>query len=62
MNFSDTYLQIDSKNKLYLRKWLPKKINKNIFIVHGLGEHSGRYEEFAKILTKKILEFFVLIL
>jgi|TARA_B100000902_G_scaffold81717_2_gene86313 alpha-beta hydrolase superfamily lysophospholipase len=58
MNFSDKYLQIDSKNKLYLRKWLPKKINKNIFIVHGLGEHSGRYEEFAKILTKKNIGVF----
>lgn len=54
MKFSDKYLQIDFRNKIYLRKWLPKKkINKNIFIVHGLGEHSGRYEEFAKILTKQ---------
>ena len=59
MNFSGKYLQIDSKYKIYLREWLPnQKADKNIFIIHGLGEHSGRYEDFAKNLTQKNIGVF----
>jgi len=59
MNFSGKYLQIDSKYKIYLREWLPnQKAEKNVFIIHGLGEHSGRYEDFAKNLTRKNIGVF----
>ena len=60
MNFSGKYLQIDSKYKIFLREWLPnQKAKKNIFIIHGLGEHSGRYEDFAKNLTQKNIGVFL---
>lgn len=59
MNFSGKYLQIDSKYKIFLREWLPnQKAEKNVFIIHGLGEHSGRYEDFAKNLTQKNIGVF----
>ena len=59
MNFSGKYLQIDSKYKIFLREWLPnQKAEKNVFIIHGLGEHSGRYEDFAKNLTRKNIGVF----
>ena len=54
MKFSENYLQVDSKYRIYIREWIPKeKVKKNLFIIHGLGEHSGRYEDLAKILTQE---------
>jgi len=54
MKFSENYLQVDSKCRIYIREWIPKeKVKKNLFIIHGLGEHSGRYEDLAKILTQE---------
>ena len=54
MKFSENYLQVDSKCRIYIREWIPKeKVKKNLFIIHGLGEHSGRYEDLAKILIKE---------
>ena len=32
--------------------WLPKKVNAIIILVHGMGEHSGRYKHVAKKLTE----------
>ena len=48
----------------YLSHWiqcfgyLSIVFDKNIFIIHGLGEHSGRYEDFAKNLTQKNIGVF----
>ncbi|MBN1265607.1 MAG: lysophospholipase [Anaerolineales bacterium] len=37
---------------LYTQTWLPEKeIIGRVLIVHGMGEHSGRYPHVAKILT-----------
>ncbi|RLN32467.1 hypothetical protein BBJ28_00007835 [Nothophytophthora sp. Chile5] len=41
---------------LYIRKWLPRFdcIPRGVvFLVHGLGEHGGRYEHMARILAKR---------
>jgi len=50
--------------KIFVYKWLPdnygddnntgepkNKLKAAIHIFHGMGEHAGRYEEFAKVLT-----------
>ena len=59
MNFSEKYLQIDSKYKIYLREWLPnQKPEKNIFISHGLGDYSGRSDDFAKDLINENIGVF----
>jgi len=39
----------DDGMALFAREWKPEgKMNGVICIVHGLGEHSGRYKKFAK--------------
>lgn len=62
MIFSDNFLISDLGKKIYLRKWYPKnkKINNVVLIVHGLGEHSGRYEHIAEKLTSKNAAVFAL--
>ena len=43
----------DGSNLMYY-SWLPnKKINVAIGIIHGLGEHSNRYDDFAEYFCKK---------
>lgn len=55
MESSSYYFSAKDGQQLYIRKWLPPKgtqITNVIQIVHGMAEHSGRYERFAKVLTK----------
>lgn len=39
--------------KLYYRSWLPENAERIVCIVHGLGEHSGRYHHVGDYLSKK---------
>ena len=40
-------------SKLVYYSWLPnKKIKVAIGIIHGLGEHSNRYDDFAEYFCK----------
>jgi acylglycerol lipase len=44
MNHSDGYFKNSTNAKLFYQAWLPDGETKAVlFIVHGLGEHSGRY-------------------
>ncbi len=44
MNHSDGYFKNSTNAKLYYQAWLPDGEAKAVlFIVHGLGEHCGRY-------------------
>jgi alpha-beta hydrolase superfamily lysophospholipase len=45
----------DGKN-IFVYKWIPdagREIKAAVHIIHGMGEHAGRYEEFAGILTRE---------
>lgn len=54
MKFSENYISLKHGNKIFIRSWLPKQNTKKcILVIHGLGEHSGRYEDFALKLIKK---------
>ena len=45
--------------KIFLRSWSTEKTpSHNILIIHGLGEHSGRYDEFANYFLKKNIGVF----
>ena len=45
MNHLDGYFKSVRDSEIYYQAWLPEKDTKAvILIVHGLGEHSGRYE------------------
>ena len=37
--------------KVYGNKWEIKKANANVVIVHGMAEHSARYDDFASYLN-----------
>jgi len=40
------------KVEIFTRSWIPSTPKGVIFILHGIGDHSGRYLEFAESLSK----------
>ena len=60
-SFQHTEQVLTSKNglKLFTQAWLPNSTPQaNLIIVHGLGEHSGRYAHVASFFTEKSLAVF----
>lgn len=52
MKYSEFELEIHDGDVLYGREWQPEnKIRGVICLIHGLGEHSGRYVNMAQNLT-----------
>lgn len=49
-HFETSYTTHDGLN-LYLQAWIPESPKAGLLLVHGLGEHSGRYEGFVKQMT-----------
>lgn len=47
-------------NNIFVRSWKPDKYDKVIIIVHGLGEHSGRYNIFKEFLKNKKVAIYAL--
>ena len=50
-HFESSYITHDGI-KLYLQAWMPENPKASLLLVHGLGEHSGRYAEFALKLVE----------
>lgn len=46
------YLAYD-QTKIGYRIWLPKQTKAIILVIHGLGSHSGHYEEFGKFMAMR---------
>jgi alpha-beta hydrolase superfamily lysophospholipase len=44
--------------QLYLQAWMPEQPKAAILLVHGLGEHSGRYAHFADKLVAQDISVF----
>jgi alpha-beta hydrolase superfamily lysophospholipase len=44
MNHLETSYQSPDGVKLYLQAWMPDQPKAALLLIHGLGEHSGRYE------------------
>jgi len=54
MKMSEKFILNSSAKKIFIREWETKgQPKKNILIIHGLGEHSGRYKEFAEFYIEK---------
>mgnify|MGYP000376649002 CR=1 FL=1 len=50
---------ISNKKNIFIRSWTSNNDpTYNIIIIHGLGEHSGRYKEFASFFIKKNIGVF----
>lgn len=51
----ESFFETDTKQrKIFFQKWLPEQETKGIIaLVHGLGEHSGRYTHVADFFTSQ---------
>jgi alpha-beta hydrolase superfamily lysophospholipase len=50
---TEGHLQGASGRRLFRRAWLPEAPRRVVLIVHGYGEHSGRYEDMAAWLAER---------
>ena len=48
-----TWLEMADGQRLFLRNWLAARSRGAVLIVHGLGEHSGRYERLAQWFNQR---------
>ncbi len=52
MNHSETWIEADDGTRLFCQRWVPEPVTgARIGLVHGFGDHSGRYEELVVSLT-----------
>lgn len=49
-HFETSYTTHD-KIEIYLQAWMPEEPKAGLLLVHGLGEHSSRYQHFAERLV-----------
>jgi alpha-beta hydrolase superfamily lysophospholipase len=45
--------QARGTSHLFTQSWLPATVRARVLLVHGLGEHSGRYERVVKALVER---------
>jgi len=50
---TEGYFEAANGRKLFFRSWQPEPPERAIVLVHGFGEHSGRYESFASWFARK---------
>jgi lysophospholipase len=60
MNTSDGYLEGVGGLRLYYRAWEEANARAAVMIVHGLGEHGGRYDDVAQHLATNGLSAYAL--
>ncbi|TDQ19712.1 alpha-beta hydrolase superfamily lysophospholipase [Algoriphagus boseongensis] len=51
MNHFETSYSTHDGKKLYLQAWMPENPKASLLLVHGLGEHSGRYAHLVEKLV-----------
>lgn len=51
------YLTTPDNIRLYYELWIPNRPKANIVFLHGMGDHIGRYAEFAKHLIQRNFGF-----
>lgn len=51
--YENGYIKNKRAIKLFYQVWQVPQPVMNVIVVHGVGEHSGRYEEFAHFLASK---------
>ena len=50
---TEDYFEAAQGRRLYFRSWQPESPERVIVLVHGFGEHSGRYEYFASWFARR---------
>ncbi len=51
-DYEESFLSLSNQQNIFLRSWRAKNPQGVLVLVHGLGEHSGRYAPFAEFLTQ----------
>ncbi len=51
-NYKENFFTLSNQQSVFLRSWHVRNPQGILILVHGLGEHSGRYNAFAEFLTK----------
>ena len=46
-------MAVSDGTKLHFEQWSPKKIEKVLLFIHGLGDHSGRYAPLVEYFTNR---------
>ncbi len=49
----ETQIELSEKGERYYRSWLPPEPRRVMVLVHGYGEHSGRYDEMAMFFAER---------
>ncbi|KEO72065.1 alpha/beta hydrolase [Anditalea andensis] len=58
MNHLESSYQTHDGLSLYLQAWVPKHPKATVFLVHGLGEHSSRYDFLVERFTENNIAVF----
>ncbi|MFP3513392.1 alpha/beta hydrolase, partial [Peribacillus sp. SIMBA_075] len=51
MDRSSSYIQVSDGHELYCSLYSAEKPKGHVHIIHGMAEHSGRYEDFIASLN-----------
>ena len=54
------FLSSDKVTTVYVKQWYIEYPKATLIVAHGIGEHSGRYEEFAEFMAKKEIEVYAI--
>ncbi len=49
----ETFIESDDGIRLFVRRWDAERPRASCILVHGIAEHSGRYEGLARALTER---------
>lgn len=59
MNYKNFRLDAFDNRKMYFNQWTSDKESKaNIVLIHGMGEHSGRYAHFAEFFVNNSINVY----
>lgn len=60
MTTETDFLASQNREKLFYRSWTPSNANQVLCIIHGHGEHSGRYDHLARFLCEQNIAVFAM--
>jgi acylglycerol lipase len=58
MKASESYFNTKDGQSLYFQKWVPGEVKACLLLVHGLGEHSSRYNELSLKMSERGIAVF----
>ncbi|AQQ53689.1 alpha/beta hydrolase [Planococcus lenghuensis] len=53
MERTEEFLEMDDGHKVYMVTWIPKSPIGHVHLLHGMAEHIGRFDDFARFLARQ---------